>query len=156
MRSSPFHTRSKNTTPRGFTLVEIAVTILVMGMLFALSVPTVQSLSSSYQLKGATENLAAQLRLAREKAIATGAKQHFHMGPTYSATSYFIVVHPQEFIVQRWNLPRGISYYTTGAIEWNEMLPNGRSLTSGIVILQDRKGNRDTVSMLTSGLVLTK
>jgi Tfp pilus assembly protein FimT len=59
---------------RGSTLVELAITILVLGPLFALSIPAFQSVSSSDQLKGATENVAAQRRLAREKAIAAGVQ----------------------------------------------------------------------------------
>lgn len=155
MRNRPFHLRGTDTDPRGFTLVEIAVTILLVGMLFALSVPTVQRLSNTYQLKGATENLAAQMRLARERAIATGRIQHFHFSPAMGA-DYFLIDHSTGQIPARWNLPKGVTYATGTTLGWNEMKPDGRSLFSGLVVLQDRRGNRDTVSVQTSGLVLTK
>src|SRR5262245_20616964 len=64
---------------RGFTLVEMAVVILVLGLLFAFSIPAYQNISAAYQLRGATENMAAQFRLAREKAIATGIRQPMHL-----------------------------------------------------------------------------
>lgn len=74
---------------RGFTQVELAVTILMLGPVFAFSIPAFQSVSSSYQLKGATGNITAQRRLAREKAIATGMDQptrftYNHMSSDYS------------------------------------------------------------------------
>src|SRR5262245_41950661 len=70
--------RSVSDAAPGYTLVEIAVTILILGLLLAISVPTIQSLSGSYSLKGNCEAIAGQIRLAREKAIATGTGQPFH------------------------------------------------------------------------------
>lgn len=139
----------------GFTLVEMAVTILVLGMLFAFSIPAFQSVNASYQLKGATENLAAQLRLAREKAMATGTDQPMHWAPGFMSSDYHI--HFASGYVPptgKWKLPRGITFYTWGIHPI--MTRDGRISGSGLVILQDTRGTRDTVSFLTSGLVLTK
>lgn len=140
------------TFSHGFTLVELAVTILVLGLLFAFSVPAYQNISASYQLKGATENIAAQLRLAREKAIATGVDQPMHFTPNYLDSDYHI--HIGSFLPAKWKLPKGITYYSIGVNP--TMKKDGRSLGSGMVILQDSRGNRDTVSVQLSGLVLTR
>jgi len=141
--------------PRGFTMVELAVTILVLGLLFAVSVPTIQTLSGSYQLKANTENIAAQLRMMREKAIATGSTQEIHFTYNFSNSDYHI--HNGGYIPAKWNLTKGITYYwgggTTSAFR---MTPRGQSQWSGLLILQDPRGNRDTVSVQVSGLVLTK
>ena len=138
---------------RGFTLVEMAVAILVLGLLFAFSIPAYQNVSSSYQLKGATENIAAQLRLAREKAIATGMEQPMHFTPNWLGSDYHIH-YPSGFVPAKWKLPRGITYY---AVSVNPtMFKDGRASGSGNIILQDTRGMRDTVSVQMSGLVLTK
>ncbi|HKQ58550.1 MAG TPA: prepilin-type N-terminal cleavage/methylation domain-containing protein [Candidatus Eisenbacteria bacterium] len=144
---------------RGFSLVEMAIVILVMGLVFAFSVPAYQNISNSYQLKGATENIAAELRLAREKAIATGMDQPMHFTPNYLNSDYHI--HYQSgFIPAKWKLPRGVTFYSIGVTP--VMCRDGRSKdalgnpASGVVILQDTRGNRDTVSVLASGMVLTK
>src|SRR5690348_12406142 len=92
MRSGPCHKRSPLVTSSGFTLVEIAVTILILGLLFAIAAPSVQQLSGSYHLKAVGENLAGQLRLARERAIATGKNQHFHFS-SFSGSDYYIYDH---------------------------------------------------------------
>ena len=138
---------------RGFSLVEMAITILILGMLFAFSIPAYQSISSSYKLKGATENLAAQLRVSREKAIATGMEQPMHFTPNWLNSDYHIH-YPSGFVPAKWKLPRGITFYTW---TWNPiMYKDGRLSGSGIVVLQDTRGLKDTVSFQTSGLILTK
>jgi len=139
----------------GFTLVEMAVTILVLGLLLAFSVPAFQNISSSYQLQGATQNIAAQLRLAREKAMATGMDQPVHWAPNFMASDYHIH-YPSGFIptTGKWKLPRGITLFT-----WSNhpiLRQDGRIQNPGIVVVQDTRGNRDTVSFIASGLILTK
>lgn len=138
----------------GFTLVEMAVVILIFGMLFAFSIPAYQSINRSYQLKGATENLAAQLRMARSKAMATGVDQPMHFSPNNPVNSDYHIHLASGVIPAKWKFPRGITYYSIGLNP--TMKSDGRSDQSGLVILQDTKGNRDTVSVLTSGLVLVK
>jgi prepilin-type N-terminal cleavage/methylation domain-containing protein len=139
---------------RGFTLVEMAVTILVLGLLFAFSIPAFRSVSSSHQLKGATENIAAQLRLAREKAIATGVDQPMHFTANYLNSDYHIH-YPSGLIPAKWKFPRGITYSSVG-VNPAIMLRDGRANASGNIILGDERGYRDTVSVQISGLVLTK
>ncbi len=149
---------------RGFTLVEIAVTILLIGLLLAFSVPAFRTVSNTYQLKGTTENVAAQVRMAREKAIATGQAQTVHLYlNTYDADYH---IHNGGYVGAKWSFPVGILYYwgaSTLPSQAVTMRPDGRAYdpfsgapTSGFVILQDGRGQRDTVSIQASGLVLTK
>ena len=143
----------------GFTLVEMAVVILIFGLLFAFSIPAYQRINGSYQLKGATENLAAQLRMARSKAMSTGMDQPMHFTPNYLNSDYHIH-YASGFIPAKWSFPRGITYYSIGVSP--VMARDGRvtdaagNPASGLVILQDLRSNRDTVSILSSGMVLTK
>jgi prepilin-type N-terminal cleavage/methylation domain-containing protein len=147
---------------RGFTMVELAITILVMGMLFAFAIPAFNNISQSYQLKGAVENIAAQLRLSREKAIATGTGQGpIHFTPNYPTASCDYHVHFNSgYIIPLGKLPRGISYF--GALPSPVLERDGRvydtagNPMSGLIILSDRRGNRDTVSFQSSGMILTK
>src|SRR5437867_1428868 len=133
MRVTNRHNRGPIDVSKGFTLVEIAVTILLFGLLLALAVPSVQSLSGSYHLKGATENLAGQLRLGRERAIATGKNQHFHVGfNPIPGGDYYIIDHSTNVVSAQWKLPKGISYYiNVGSITFVDMKPDGRASSSG-------------------------
>src|SRR5262249_34868637 len=100
---------------RGFTMVELAITILVMGMLFAFAIPAFNNISQSYQLKGATENIAAQIRMAREKAISTGTGQPIHFTMNFPTTQFDYHIHYNSgFVIGLGKLPKGISYYSVG------------------------------------------
>jgi prepilin-type N-terminal cleavage/methylation domain-containing protein len=135
---------------RGFSLVELAIVLVLFGLLLAFTIPAFHSISTSQQLKGATENIAAQLRLAREKAIATGVTQPMH----FTGTNVYHIHYPTG-IATAWVLPTG-TQFTTSLNAWYRMQPDGRCDNSGLVVVQDRRGNRDTVSIQLSGLVLTK
>src|SRR6185295_15686114 len=121
---------------RGFTLVEMAITFLVLGLLLAFSIPAFQNISDSYRLQGATENIAAQLRLAREKAISTGQDQEMHFTLNYpTGTPYDYHIHNGTVVGACWALPKGITYYSAGITP--RMLKDGRCNASGLVVLQD-------------------
>jgi|WetSurMetagenome_2_1015567.scaffolds.fasta_scaffold931889_2 prepilin-type N-terminal cleavage/methylation domain-containing protein len=144
---------------RGFSLVELAIVLVVMGLLFGFSIPSFQRLSSTYQLRGATENIAGQLRLAREKAIATGVDQPIHIP---SSTVYHI--HYASGVSTAWTLPNGITFTNPTIGDWYYMAPDGRfyqdaahtATGSNIIVVGNARGELDTVSVQLSGLILIR
>lgn len=147
---------------RGFSLIELAIVLVVMGILFAFSVPGFQRLTSSNQLRGAAENVAGQLRLARAKAIGTGVEQPLHI---QNSTTYHI--HYPSGISTIWTLPSGITFTSAAPVtvgDWYYMAPDGRfyqnsshTVTgSNIIVLANTRGVRDTVSVQLSGLILIR
>jgi prepilin-type N-terminal cleavage/methylation domain-containing protein len=142
-------------TSRGFSLVELAVTLVVFGLVLAFSIPAFQSFNTTQQLKGATENIAAQMRMMREVSISSNTNQTMHFFYATLGGDY----HIHNGVVQgaTWSLPRNIVYYWgAGTNSVMSSTPDGRMSSSGMIILEDGRGNRDTVSVLSSGLVLTK
>jgi prepilin-type N-terminal cleavage/methylation domain-containing protein len=152
-----FATRSGS---RGFSLVELMVTLVIFGLVLGFSIPYLQSLNQSHQLKGATENFAAQLRMAREIAIATNTTQTMHCTAAFVFNGVTSDYHIHNANVgATWRLPPGIVYtWLAGTVSSYTFASDGRlnPATSGLVIFQDRRGDRDTVSVQVSGLVLTK
>lgn len=57
---------------RGFTLVELMVTVAVAAVLFAVAAPQVRAFISAYRLRTATNELAASLAYARSESIKRG------------------------------------------------------------------------------------
>jgi len=57
---------------RGFTLLEAAITLAVLAIITAAAVPTYHNLLARQQLRAAGEQLALDLRMAREQALRSG------------------------------------------------------------------------------------
>jgi len=139
---------------QGFTLIELMITLTVLGILVAFSVPAFMRLSGSQRLKGATENVAGQLRLAREKAVATGISQpvHFVGATTYRIQFGAIVPSGAE-----WTLPPTITF-GRAMDDWYTIGVDGRvkmtGSADGVIPFADARGHRDTVTVESSGTVL--
>jgi prepilin-type N-terminal cleavage/methylation domain-containing protein len=148
----------------GFTLVEMAVALLILGMLMAFSVPAFQSLNKTNQLHGATENLAANMRVLREKAIATGQTQTLHFTMNFPAgTDWDYHVHNGATTSPGWALPNNINYVTIGINPVFHKDGRPRADTnpasvpiSGNLIFRNDRGERDTVSVLASGQIMVR
>ena len=70
---SPFHSKSPATPSfgdRGFSLVELMVSIVLMSIMFAVGVPALARYMKTNKLIGSTANLAGELRLARQRAVS--------------------------------------------------------------------------------------
>lgn len=56
-------------TQKGFTLIELLITVVVMGILVAIAAPSFGKLLDDRRLKGAAENLLADMMFAKTEAI---------------------------------------------------------------------------------------
>jgi hypothetical protein len=84
--------------------------------------------------------------------MATGRTQTLNFNTTVTPptmTVYDAVDH------RSWTLPKGISF-VSGTANSFTMTRDGRASTSQYIVLQNSKGNRDTVSVQTSGLALAR
>jgi len=147
----------------GFSLIEMAVALAVIGLIAAFSIPTLTGMNRTQRLNSAVDNVAGQLRLAREKAIGMGTTQEIHYTPGYVVNGRItdIHIHNNGVVGATWKLPRGVTFYsgagTSGAFRFkNDGRLDPAISGSAMVILQDASGRRDTVSVQTSGLILTK
>ena len=141
---------------RGFSLIEMAVVILLLGLVAAFSVPPLLKLNQSLQLKGAVQNLAGQLQLARQKAMATGNSQIMHLYQGTFGVDYHIH-NTGQGPTGMWKFPKNVSYLWSAGTLTGQMVtmkPDGRADRSGMVILQTLGGLADTINVQLSGLVL--
>lgn len=59
--------------PKGFTLLELMVTLFIVAILFAVAVPSFKQMSSRNRLVTYTNDLIASVNLARSEAVRRGA-----------------------------------------------------------------------------------
>lgn len=139
---------------RGFSLIEMMVVIAVMGVMVAIGVPAYNLWARSQSMKGAVQAIAGEVQMLRARAMATGKTQTIHFALD-SANVGDYHVHEDGRITAKFDLPRNVQYsvYNQGGFS---ITPDGRASASKLVILRDRRGNRDTVSVLTSGMVVVR
>lgn len=144
----------------GYTLVECAVVMVVMGLMFGMSVPSFRNFRRAHLLQAGTENVLGQLRLARHKAIgmqhtqrltfSTGAN-NYSVEDLVTHQTFGPFTFPKEIAIDRADLVEGGVTGTTISA-----LTDGRFSASGEIVLRDPKGVRDTLSVQVSGLTLIR
>jgi len=139
----------------GLSLVELLVTLMVLGLIAAISIPAIGGFSESHRLRGATENLAAQIRLARERAIGTSVEQTLHFYLDTHDADYHI--HNPGSLGPLWSFPKGVVYDETPAddLDTLRLTRDGRASPAGSIVLVDSRGFRDTISVQLSGMIVT-
>ena len=65
------HPRSPVKAGRGVTFIELLILTLVLGILASISIPRVSPVVQAFRLRGAAWQLGGDLRLARQRALAS-------------------------------------------------------------------------------------
>jgi prepilin-type N-terminal cleavage/methylation domain-containing protein len=154
------NTHSQHSHQKGFTLVESAVVMLVIGLILAMSVPSFQSYRHTQLLEAGSQQVLGQLRLARQKAIGIQHDQRV----TFSTVSNNYTV--QDLVTSQnfgpFTFPKGIILESASLVEGGvtgttiAAHSDGRYTGSGEIVLKNGKGTRDTISVQVSGLALIR
>jgi type IV fimbrial biogenesis protein FimT len=73
----------------GFTLVELMITISILGLIAVMSVPNYQRFMMGWRLNGETQQLASALRTARSSAVMKNIEVVFTFDPDDGTYSWF-------------------------------------------------------------------
>jgi len=143
---------------RGFTLVEMAIVVLLMGLMLAFAVPALRHLSTSQGLKGAQQQMVSEVQLARARAMSSGQTQIMHFFQPSPYGDYHL--HDTGANPVGFYFPKGVSYGwgTPQNVIVNMNVDGTISFPSGVsqIPLKNTAGLRDTISMLASGLVVSQ
>jgi len=82
-------TRNKTRKRGGFTLIELMISISIMGLIVILSVPNFSRFLQSWKLTGDSNRFAATLRTARAAAIAKNINVIFDFNTDDGTFSYY-------------------------------------------------------------------
>ena len=83
----------------GFSLIELMVSVVVLGILASIAVPSFQAWIRNTQIRNAAESIANGLQRARAEAVSRNTNTSFVMGTDSSWT--ISVVNPASTIDQR-------------------------------------------------------
>lgn len=136
---------------QGFTLIELGVVLVLLGLILGIAVPAVIHSTVSSRLGAGADQVVAQLYLAREKAVDEQAEVTVYFAATGSAACMTAVQGGHSVFVQP--LPTGITWSPVSATSV-VLTKDGRASASANVILMDAEGRRDTVSVMASGMVV--
>jgi type IV fimbrial biogenesis protein FimT len=87
------------TKSRGFSLIELMVTIAVMAIMASIAIPSFQSWLRNTQIRNAAESVTNGLQRARSEAVARNTRISFTLGADSSWT--INVVTPASVLEQR-------------------------------------------------------
>jgi len=128
-------------TERGFSLIELAVVLMVAGTIMAFGVPAFSRYRDDMRLRQARNQLTEDIRLARQLAVTRRAPVYIRFGTpptTTDITSYQIHIDANA---------NGV--YNAGERQFLRTMPSGTRLTSVSL------GSVDTLGFDISGILLT-
>ena len=132
-------------------MIELMIVLVVFGTVLSFGLPAFGHYLQTQQLRGTSENLVQTVQLQRTRAMSTG--QSIELRFDTGTPSAWIAVGAGN--VDRHALPGGITYVSATPTTLL-ITRDGRVNTSGVVILRNREGKRDTVSVQVSGMALIR
>ena len=138
------HSIGKNN--RGFTLVELVMTVIIAVIVMAIGVPYYQSYAMNTNLKAAARDLVGDIMNLKERSIAENA--------TYTI---LIDIWQNRYTIQPTGQIKKIASF--GAVNLSSTnLPGNKitfqtrgTMSSGAIVLTNNRGSRATVTTLISG-----
>ena len=94
---------------KGFTLVEVMITVALMAILMAIAVPSFMTWKESLDMKGAARGVASKLRLARQMAVTNNLEYRVEFD-----------VDGKRYRLTQGNQPSGSTAWTTVAA-WSDI-----------------------------------
>lgn len=135
--------RGPTDAPRGFTLVEALLVIVMVGTLLAIALPRFAAMRQSLQLDTAAHQLAGDLRRAQVEAIKRNQSVNLTMT---SASTYTI-----DFIGSR--LFQENVTFAAGSASSVRMASFGPPVTGAAAFIVERAGVQKTVTVSAAGRI---
>ena len=145
------HCRSARPHQQGFTLAELMISLVVIGLLMAIMVPNVRSQIPRYQLNGAARQVLRDLMAARMKAISqnTTVKVSFPDTHTYTVCNFDSTQNKCIGTVSTKNIQQDYRDVTLTANNNPVFLSRGTATNLATITLTNVSGSKDITVNIT-------
>jgi prepilin-type N-terminal cleavage/methylation domain-containing protein len=140
---------------RGFSLIELAIVVLIGGLVLAITTPSINTYLVKARLRDSASRFAGEMRLARQRAVSNNSRSWFW---TWNGSNYYYIGEQRWQGATSWGTTvwRG-PYYLPSTVKvldasWANLnyfwyTPDGRPMSSGSVRLVSTSGAPDTVQV---------
>ena len=136
----------------GHTLIELTVTLAIIGVVSALAIPSFASLNARMQIRSTAEEIASELRLARQLAMTHRDRVRLSFDFEQKALISQFAADDRMHHVYRYK-DKGIVIDEPSAGPEILFHPSGRSATATTIRLQHRDGHSVTLTVGLTGRV---
>jgi prepilin-type N-terminal cleavage/methylation domain-containing protein len=149
---------------KGFTLIEIAIVLVIIFILSGIAIPVFSTLIPNYRLRSAAQELYSDFQAAKMDAIKknnTSTLTFYPANGRYKKADGLIVDFNQEYNgAVLYGRPDPGSSVTYSGSPYPQITFNARGMTenhsAGSVFLKNKKGNYYQVGTYTSGVIILK
>lgn len=148
----------KKSAIRGFTMIEMMITLVIAGIVLAIAVPSMQSMTANSLAEKATGLIELDLKLARSNAITRGETVRITPVSGNLANGWTVTaVTSGDLIRERGAFPDQVTITTTGfGSGFAGFTATGQIEEIGTIIVKTSgcTGNENkTISLITSGQI---
>lgn len=116
----------------GFTLIELMVTIAILGLTLAMAAPSITTWIQNAQIRTAAENILSGLQLARTEAIRRNANIRFTLAAT--GAGWTVKAESDDVVVQSMPSNEGTRNVTVTTTGTNDVVFNGFGRTATTIV----------------------
>ena len=137
---------------RGFSLVEMAIVLVVFGIALAMGLPALHREMSTWSLHDSGRIVAGELRLARQKAVTNQQVNWVWFAPSFNG---YWTKQGADAWKGPFMLPSRVTVQTPNfsGSNFTWFSPDGRAGLSGSVVLINDQAQTETVNLDLSGAV---